>query len=930
MRFLTATFVLTAVVAVRADAADKTTMPEVIESLRHGDRKSRSQVLWGMTYDCAACRPVVPALIEVFREGDAELRESALERLAEVGPAAEEAVPSLKEALRSGNAADLPLVAQALWSIERRIETVAPTIHALLADDPDEVMLPGWRETSEIERQEIRYSTIRVVWKMGSAAKPFARHLARAIDDDDPKIRRRAADALAGIAPDISRDVVPSLEAALKHDDRKVVVPVAEALWVMGAPAEQLVPVLIEILETPEKKPRKSGAILYDSPAGRLLKKMEPEAKAAVPTFIKRLAHEQYGIAIGAADALGSIGPEAADAIAALDQALRRTEVFGMPFVHHSWCVSRNAGAALGRIGPASTDVLLKATKDKVPMVRGGAVEALRQLPPSDAIVQSLTMLLDDKETYVRALAAYALGEMGLPSKRAVELLVPMLEDMEQWDYCPGASGICSTYTVRHHAWEALLAIGPRAKHLTPALVGVMQNTKGIDYEVARLLRSLGPAAADAVPIVERFLDDPENRVPAAYALARIAPDHPGVLPVLTEACLSMEWMHVPMGTQGLSDLGKKARSAVPKLLTIIGQPEDRDLEFSVLIAATILRIDPDNRAAIRVFVEDFTHYSWLTNEQTSDMLAMWSRLGNVRQSATAILEAGLVHEKKEKYTDEIDDWEMYRSWEAGIRLRSARLLIAMPQQASKLVTPLIRLCEHEDPEVRAVAAKILSQLPSPPEAVIERLRKLIPDDHSYSAGGDFYGTGSGEFRVGEQAAQALAQIGVRAVPALRRTLKDGSFRARCRAAGGLASLGPDAKPATADLIDGLEDPTPGIRVAAAKALAQIANDNDRAIEALIKALNDQRLGVRIATATALGRSPAQANTVRALYGALADDYLRVRIAAADSLARFGPKAQTAAPFLKKMLQDKYPTAQHAAADALKRIVTDNSTSTGR
>ena len=112
--------------------------------------------------------------------------------------------------------------------------------------------------------------------------------------------------------------------------------------------------------------------------------------------------------------------------------------------------------------------------------------------------------------------------------------------------------------------------------------------------------------------------------------------------------------------------------------------------------------------------------------------------------------------------------------------------------------------------------------------------------------------------------------------------------------------------------------------------MAQIANDNDRAIEALIKALNDQRLGVRIATATALGRSPAQANTVRALYGALADDYLRVRIAAADSLARFGPKAQTAAPFLKKMLQDKYPTAQHAAADALKRIVTDNSTSTGR
>jgi hypothetical protein len=83
--------------------------------------------------------------------------------------------------------------------------------------------------------------------------------------------------------------MIPTLEAALKHDDHQVVVPVAEALWAMGAPAEQLVPVLIEILEAPEKKPQKSRAVLHDSPAGQLLRKIGPEAKAAVPTFIKRL-----------------------------------------------------------------------------------------------------------------------------------------------------------------------------------------------------------------------------------------------------------------------------------------------------------------------------------------------------------------------------------------------------------------------------------------------------------------------------------------------------------------------------------------------------------------------------------------------------------------------------------------------------------------
>jgi len=92
----------------------------------------------------------------------------------------------------------------------------------------------------------------------------------------------------------------------------------------------------------------------------------------------------------------------------------------------------------------------------------------------------------------------------------------------------------------------------------------------------------------------------------------------------------------------------------------------------------------------------------------------------------------------------------------------------------------------------------------------------------------------------------------------------------------------------------------------------------------LIKVFDDRRLDVRIAVATALGHFPAQAGTVRALRGALADDYLGVRVAAADSLSRFGPKAQTAVPSLKKLLQDKYPTGQLAAAEALRSIQADS------
>ena len=119
MRFLAAMCVLAAIVVARANAAEESTLPDIIQSLRHGDREARSQALSEKKYHCPACRPVVPTLVEVFREGGAELRKSALERLAEVGPVAEEAVPLLKEALRSGNAADLPLVTESLWRIEK-------------------------------------------------------------------------------------------------------------------------------------------------------------------------------------------------------------------------------------------------------------------------------------------------------------------------------------------------------------------------------------------------------------------------------------------------------------------------------------------------------------------------------------------------------------------------------------------------------------------------------------------------------------------------------------------------------------------------------------------------------------------------------------------------------------------------------------------
>jgi HEAT repeat protein len=344
----------------------------------------------------------------------------------------------------------------------------------------------------------------------------------------------------------------------------------------------------------------------------------------------------------------------------------------------------------------------------------------------------------------------------------------------------------------------------------------------------------------------------------------------------------------------------------------------------------TALRIDPEDQVAACALANKYTQLHWHCHGQTDRIIELWSRLGAVRKSAIGILEPGLAHECKQKHTDKISEWKRHRTREAKTRLRSARLLVAMPEQASKTVTPLLELCRHEDPEVRVEAAEILGQLPSPPEAVIARLHELLSDDEVHDAVGKSHEDGLTRLYVGQPVARALAGIGVRALPALRQALDSDSFHVRCRAAEGLALLGPDARPATADLIECLKDPTPGIRVAAAKAIAEIAVDDEDVSEALIRSLKDQRLDVRIAAATALSRSPPRATTIRALSDALSDDYLGARVAAAESLGKFGPKATAAAPSLKKVLRDEYLAGRSAAAEALKKVEVDSPASTRR
>jgi HEAT repeat protein len=132
-----------------------------------------------------------------------------------------------------------------------------------------------------------------------------------------------------------------------------------------------------------------------------------------------------------------------------------------------------------------------------------------------------------------------------------------------------------------------------------------------------------------------------------------------------------------------------------------------------------------------------------------------------------------------------------------------------------------------------------------------------------------------------DDAAEALANIGAPAVPALQKALAGGS----AGAARALGLMGPAAKAAVPDLAKAASGGDAGLRIAVAEALGRIASPEPQTAAALGKLLTDADPAVRHAAALALGAA--------------------------------GPAAKTAAPELEKALGDARPEVGRAAALAL-------------
>ena len=168
--------------------------------------------------------PAVSGLIHALVDEDADVQSGAVNALAAFG---DEAIAPLIQALDDGEVARRANAAKALGRIEPPAEDAVPALAGALGDD----------------HPEVRLNAIEALLVMETAASQAAPAIAeRLVHDDDPKVRKVAADAL-GRFRDLS--AIPTLIEAIGDDDSHVRRLAAQSLYYLG---DASIPAVVEAL----------------------------------------------------------------------------------------------------------------------------------------------------------------------------------------------------------------------------------------------------------------------------------------------------------------------------------------------------------------------------------------------------------------------------------------------------------------------------------------------------------------------------------------------------------------------------------------------------------------------------------------------------------------------------------------------------------
>jgi HEAT repeat protein/S1-C subfamily serine protease len=349
----------------RIGPPDKSEVKLLVESLRDDDADVRLYALDSLGHLGPDARPAAPELLKALRSGDTEFRQRAARALARLGPQAKaETVPALFGTVKGDAEKDVRVAAA---------EALAESGLLAVAE------VPALQEALKSPDAEIRTASARCLGRLGPDAKAAAGALLAMIPDKDVTVRQTALMALAQIGPDV-KAALPELQKAVKDPDVQVRRHALEVVGTFGTEAKAAFGMLREGLKDSQLRNTAVAVVTKLGPAARELtgelmkylgdrdgrpqvlealaavKMSQAEAKAAVPRVIQmfddpdleavvetadglakcgkiavpylRLALRDRSnprIRFGAVRALGTMGPEAKEALPDLE-ALKQVE----------------------------------------------------------------------------------------------------------------------------------------------------------------------------------------------------------------------------------------------------------------------------------------------------------------------------------------------------------------------------------------------------------------------------------------------------------------------------------------------------------------------------------------------------------------------------------------------------------------------------
>jgi HEAT repeat protein len=370
----------------------------LLKALHDPDELVRRFALESLNKIGAPDRSDAKLLIGALKDKDLEVRAYAARALGRLGPDGSSAVGALLEDLKDTEVAVRQNAAVALGKVGGDAkERVQPALMVALNDPVREVRaaaaeglaalpmraadVPALLGLIKHKDAEVREQGALGLMTVGPDAKAAVKPLENALQDPSARVRRASLQALAGVGPD-ARDAVPAVQKMLQDSDREVRLGALDVLGSVGPDARGATGAIVNALSDPDLR----------RAALATLKKIGPIAsRAAVPTLVgilSNLTKEERLLAFDTLLALKtSGGPEGKDImpeVIAVFGKVKALELLEGALSGTDHLVRLGAARALGEIGPdarSAAQVLeTRAQTDRDAEVRAAGQRSLEKI----------------------------------------------------------------------------------------------------------------------------------------------------------------------------------------------------------------------------------------------------------------------------------------------------------------------------------------------------------------------------------------------------------------------------------------------------------------------------------------------------------------------------------------------------------------------